>query len=299
MNLVAMSIPDDPAALPAWLERHLVGLDLGALAAELTAVHGAAAGPPLAEILGGQRKAVLEGGLAALSPPALAQLLRHPRRLLELQELVLTEGGPYWQRYADADAALAALALRGEQRLAAGLPGPRPAVVRPRFGWFRAVAVGLSAAAATLLAVFLFRGPLARQVLGPPVAVATPTWGWEKLQSPPPNESAPDYLNGLADAAEEWFRQRPDTAPALAQRIGELRLGCSRLIFAAHAPLTDVEERKWLVAKCRSWAAKFDKSLTELEGGRPVGEVRDEMDRTVRRVAATLRERAQLLKAAG
>ena len=38
MTLVAFTIPDDPAALPGWLERRLVAPDFGRFVAELSAV---------------------------------------------------------------------------------------------------------------------------------------------------------------------------------------------------------------------------------------------------------------------
>ena len=41
----AMTIPDDPADLPGWLESRLVGPDLGRLATELRAVHPPAPAP--------------------------------------------------------------------------------------------------------------------------------------------------------------------------------------------------------------------------------------------------------------
>ena len=63
MKVIALEIPDDPAALPGWLERRMVGLDLAALAAELEAIHGPE--PPgtlesLDALLGDRRDAVLE-----------------------------------------------------------------------------------------------------------------------------------------------------------------------------------------------------------------------------------------------
>jgi hypothetical protein len=300
MNLVAMSIPEDPVDLPGWLERQLVSLELGALVAELTAVHGAAEGPELTGVLGDRREAVLARGLAALPASALRQLLRQPRLLLDLQELVLTEGGPYWQHLPKADPLLATLALRDERLLVSEItPAPSlritSATPKPRASWWRSAAVGLASAAAALLAVYLFRDPLARQVHGPPAADAATAWGWEKLGDPPPDLAPPAYLNELADAADEWFRQRPEEPAVLAQRIGEMRLGCSRLIFAPHTPLKDPAQREWLVARCRAWAAKFDKSLADLEAGRPVAEVRGDMDRTVQTLAGALRERAKSL----
>jgi hypothetical protein len=300
MRLVAMTLPDEPAEQPGWLDRQLIGLDLAALVAELTAVHGGGAGPSLDEVLGSQRQAVLNGGLVALPRSALMQLLGHPQLLLEVQELVLTEGGPHWQRLCRADTGLAALVERGEQALGAtltheaGSVAGRPFRLRP--AWYcRPWLVSLATAATMLLIVYFFREPLARQVVGPPSTVAS-AWGWEKLAEPRPGTSPSAYLNELADAADEWFRQRPEVPSALARRIGEMRQGCSRLILAKDTPLANAEQT-WLVMKCREWAEKFDKALTDLEGGRPAGEVRQEMDQTVTKLVAALRDRAERVKA--
>ena len=81
MRLLAMDIPDDPAELPGWLERHLVGLDLAALVAELEAVHGLPTGPvpTVRDVLGDRLDAVLAGGLARLPHEVLGRLLRQPQ----------------------------------------------------------------------------------------------------------------------------------------------------------------------------------------------------------------------------
>src|SRR2546421_7439834 len=119
MTLYALDIPDDPAQLPGWLERHLVGLDLGALVAELAAVHGAApgGGPPIQELLGGSLELVPTRGLRAVPPVVLKQLLVQPHRLLDLQEWVLSRGGPYWERLSASQPPVADLAARGRPRL--------------------------------------------------------------------------------------------------------------------------------------------------------------------------------------
>src|SRR5262245_45608561 len=97
MMLIALEIPDDSAALPGWLEQHLVGMDLGALVAELEAVHGPVTKAlKLDHVLGRHRENVLERGLAALPPHRLRRLLVQPRLLLDLQERLLTSGGSYW-----------------------------------------------------------------------------------------------------------------------------------------------------------------------------------------------------------
>src|SRR5262249_6246427 len=119
MSLHAMHIPDDPAQLPAWLEGHLLGLDLAGLVAELTAVHGPASrgGPSWEEVLGQGRQAVLTGGLRELPRDALRQLLLHPQLLLELQELVLTEGAHHWDRPAAPAGDLREQVERGRRHL--------------------------------------------------------------------------------------------------------------------------------------------------------------------------------------
>ena len=53
-------------------------------------------GLDLDRLLGGQKPSLLSRGLGVLPAESLRQLLLHPRLLLDLQELVLREGGPYW-----------------------------------------------------------------------------------------------------------------------------------------------------------------------------------------------------------
>src|SRR5512135_2715415 len=123
MKLHAMEFPDDPARWPGWLEQYLTGLDLAALVAELEAVHGPPADPvpSVREWLGERLGAVLEGGLRTLPSGMLGRLLRQPRLLLELQELVLTSGGAYWDRVAPASGDLDAHVDRVGARLEAFL----------------------------------------------------------------------------------------------------------------------------------------------------------------------------------
>src|SRR6185369_977325 len=102
MTVELLEIPDDTQALPRWLESQLVGTDLAALVAQLEAVHGAstAGATSLDEVLGGSRASVLRDGLGGLKSDQLRKLLVNPRVLLDLQEALLLEGGPYWTRQA-------------------------------------------------------------------------------------------------------------------------------------------------------------------------------------------------------
>ncbi len=304
MRLIALEIPDDATAFAGWLEGHLAGLDLAALVAELEAVHGPPGEAfPLERVLGDRREAVRARGLEELPRDRLRTLLRQPRLLLELQEWLLIEGGPYWQRLAS-DAASpesSAIVERGWERLAAELearpvssisiraPGVRPSRGR---GW-RWI-VSLASAAAVLVAIVVVQRRTDRGENGHPgpIVAATPRWGWDRPDALPQDLPRSAYLNHLADAAHEWFHQRPDTPIALARRIAEFRQGCSVLILSPHRPLS-AEDRTWLVEKCRSWAVKLDAHLAAVEAGRDPLAVRREADETIDRLIVALRERAQ------
>ncbi|MGD9855667.1 MAG: hypothetical protein AB7U20_12040 [Planctomycetaceae bacterium] len=108
MSLIAMQMPETHAELVDWLEQHLVGLELAALVAELSAVHGSGDRPEnyadatsAVNLLSGRIPAVIENGLSVLDTAQVRALLRHPHCLLELQELVLTSGGAHWEKRMD------------------------------------------------------------------------------------------------------------------------------------------------------------------------------------------------------
>jgi hypothetical protein len=297
MKLMIMDTPDDPAHLPGWLERHLVGLDLAALVAELAAVHGQPAeqAPWLPEVLGEWRHPVLREGLKALPPERLGMLLRWPALLLGLQELVLVEGGDYWEQLCQASPKLSLPVERGRQRLqrfldaekGASAPGAIPSSVSGVIPWYRRPwVVSLATAAALLVGIFVY------ERFGSHPAAAPLGWGWNKQGALPDNVAAGVYLNRLADAAEEWFNRRPEQPSALARRIEEFRQGCSVLIFAAHKPLPAVD-RQWLVERCRVWAAKLDQQVAALEAGRDPLQVRADVDDTVNRLIEALRTKAK------
>jgi hypothetical protein len=291
MKITALEIPDDPRELPHWLEQQMVGLDLAALVAELEAVHGRAAPQPRDEgggldaLLGAHLATVGERGLAALPPEILRRLLLQPRLLLDLQEHVLVSGGKHWQHLAATSEDLRRPFERGRARLDAilGAPAPAAAMRAPlRLRWV----IGAAAAALVLAAALWVYWP-GRQPAG-----AGAAWGWSapgvlRDEGPP---SA--YLNRLADAAEEWFQQRPEDAAKLDERIAELRRGCDRLIAAEHRPLA-VADREWLVTRCRAWAGKLDAQREALKAGAAVEQVRGQTDRTVRQLIDALRQRAK------
>jgi hypothetical protein len=288
MKFSALDIPDSNADLAGWLEQHLVGVELADVIAGLEVFrHETGDAPALDTVLNGRQPAVLDQGLAALTEPQLISLLRHPRLLLPLQERVLTYGGRYWQDQP----------ISPEQRRlieagwAAVSDRTSPASTRPpvaagggiptrRTPWAKV----LSIAALVLVAVFGWR-----QFQSP--TPTPPGWGWDKPGALASNLPARDYLNSLADAANDWFKKRPDDAAALRSRIEQFRAGCDTLIAAPHTPLA-AADRDWLRERCAVWRGKLDGHLAALQAGQSVEEVRDAADATISKLMTAIRDRA-------
>jgi hypothetical protein len=280
MNLIVSTIPEDPAAQAVWLERQIVGLELDRLVAELSAVHGMPAALLSVEtVLAGYLDHIHNAGLSGLPRDLLRNLLIQPALLLQLQEQILLHGGPYWDDRARDNADVAAVVERGR----VALPGQKRTLSSPWY--FQPWVLSLATAALVLVAVGLW-------IVQRPAAPVSTAWGWDRPGALPEQASSAAYLNALADAAGDWFAKRPATPPALARRIGQFRQGCSTLILAPHTPLKEAD-RKWLVERCRAWSGKFDRYLTDLEAGKDVIAVRDEMDATVEQLVKALRQRSQ------
>lgn len=297
MKLLALDIPEEPAELRNWLEQQLVGMELGVLVAEMAAVHREARGRTMSldEALGPVREQILNEGLSVLSPEAVTRLLTHPKLLLDLQEEVLSAGGEYWDRLEAASPKLDDILHRGRERLSrvsgSGAAEPPESPVRLQIAanrWYQRPALAsLATAAAVLLAVGLFT------LLASPEKsrVAQQPWGWNDPEVLDGEMPASDYLNGLADAADEWFHRRPTNPADVAARIVEFRKGCSQLILADHQPLA-AQDRAWLVQRCRAWAKNLDEQLTSVEHGANPLDVRAQTDETVRNLIKALRDRA-------
>jgi hypothetical protein len=226
-------------------------------------------------------------------------VLKNPRLLVALAEDVLANGGPYWTRRLAREPAFDDRVAAGWERLHPALSPAEPAApaarpVRERFSAAPWVA-SLATAAAVLLAVYFIPG--IRNALAPdrgPVAAAA--WGWQKTGELAAVTNRADYLDRIADLADEWKTRDTSTPVALAERITEFRQGCAKLQLMEHKPLNE-EQRTALLARCRKWAAKFDASLAELEATGDVAKVRGEMDATVAQLTATLRAEAAKVRA--
>ena len=160
MKLLTLDIPDAADSLAPWLESHLLGLDLHQVVTELGIFGGSQNEPraSLQQILGEQTEEVLQLGLRSLSISKLRQLLRQPRLLLDLQRLVLDQGGAYWTSVPESSA------TRENRKTTWNLiqakiqeESPKPAPVRStlRLSWLWGSAGWISAAAAIVFAVFV------------------------------------------------------------------------------------------------------------------------------------------------
>ena len=115
-------------------------------------------------------------------------------------------------------------------------------------------------------------------------------WGFDQPGVLAQDVSARKYLNDLSDAAGQWSNKRPSNAQELENRLSEFRQDCDTLIAAPHKPLDDVD-RKWLVGKCKDWAAEINSYLEELR--RNAGSFNDlnlKADETINRLKNALKD---------
>jgi hypothetical protein len=286
MSLIVPTIPDDAAQLAPWLERQLVGLDLVRLVGELHAIHKPAAREqaPVTDLLAGHLDRIYTQGLGGVPRKVLRHLLTHPGLLLQLQELILENGGPFWDECGHDYDAMNTHVESGRHRL-----GTLVRTILPQRTERASRSVWLPILA---MAAVVLIGLVSWNLLRPTPQSAGATWGWDKPGALAKNVSREVYLNGLADSAQEWFNKRPDTAVDLGRRIAQFRQGCTTLLLSEHAPLNE-KDREWLTERCRKWATKLDAHLADLEAGKDVAAVRQQSDETVNQLIKALRGRAE------
>ncbi|QDU35874.1 hypothetical protein Mal4_01560 [Maioricimonas rarisocia] len=330
MSLHIMDIPESQAELAGWLEEHLVGLQLGELVAELSAVHADSNGESvtLEQLLGDELPVALTKGLGAISPAKLRGLLQHPQLLLNLQEHLLFDAGEYWQKHPARSSEMDDLSERSWRILAPAIapppsapasdrPRPQPrsggTAARSRMPWS---AIATTAATIMLAALVLHEtgylkfdpDPGNAVAVQPAPAPETPEdpvtpdspapaasgWGWERPGALPTGVEDGVYLNTLANSAYEWFRKRPQDREAVAKRIEQFRSGCDVLIHADHPPLAQ-EDQMWLRERCLAWRDKLDSHLAALEEGADPVTIREQADETINKLISALRSRAETL----
>jgi hypothetical protein len=305
MTLHSLTIPDDPADLPRWLERRLMAPDFGRFVAELAALFPAAGPAAPRRLFDRWLPVAMDEGLDPLPAEVLRQLLRHPADLAAFQERIATDGGGYWDEVLDRSDDLAGPLKRGKRSLERVLSADAPPsgkravrkavpseVVRRtgRRGYknWAIVSTGVAACLAVAVGFLATRGPGESPVRKDQIA-----WGWGKPSGLATTQSNPkDYLNKLAANAEEWSEHQPGDAAGVGTRIAEMRIGCTRLMHSSYGPLSPAD-KAWLLDQCRAWAKALDGHQQALDAGADPLAVRAEVDQTVRAIAGTLREKAK------
>ncbi len=263
MNLAAFDLPEETQALSEWLVTQLTGADLSSVVAQLAAVHSDQDQDlKLETVCGEQWQSILQNGLSELTQPQLQQLLTHPYLLLELQEQMLLEGGEFWQKHfrnQNDDSEITNTKQLLQEQLHSQPLEPdttvQQAVDYKRSSFRKIAALGFVSAALICVAVFLNQQP------------AAPTgWGWNRPGALTADVPADQYLNQLADSANEWFKKPTKTKADLITRLTQFRKGCETLINAPHPQLSPVD-RTWLIERCQAWAGKLDAQIVALQKG--------------------------------
>ena len=310
MTLLTMTIPDDPAELPRWLERRLMAPDFGQFIAELSA-HFPGSATQHCHLVDRWLPVALEEGLAPVPLEVLSKLLRNPAELAAFQERVVIDGGAYWDNLPDTADDLSERLERTRLSLKRSLAADPSAAGRttsPKAGTSSATSVavkrtgprgsrtwamvstGIAACLAGVVVWLASSGPGE-----PPVLKSQIAWGWAKPGGLAVDRSSPrDYLNQLAINAEEWSLYRPGDSSGVGTRILELRLGCVRLMHSSYGPLSP-PDKAWLLEQCREWARTLDSHQQSLDAGADPLAVRAAVDEMVREIATTLREKAKRL----
>lgn len=289
MSLTAFDLPEETQALRQWLVTQLTSADLSSVVAQLAAVHtDQDQGLMLETVCGEQWQSILQNGLSELTQTQLQQLLTHPYLLLELQERLLLEGGEFWQKHFlnqndDSEITKGKLAL--QEQLNSESPSPetvQQTADYQRTSFRKIAALGLVSAALICVAVFLNQQP------------AAPTgWGWNRPGALTADVPADQYLNQLADSANEWFKKPTETKAALITRLTQFRKGCETLINAPHPQLSP-EDRTWLIERCQVWAGKLDTQIVALQTGKTDLKTADaDADALVNKLIKALRTRAE------
>lgn len=280
MTIHSLDIPDSPADLGPFLEQAIASAWLPALVAELRAVIRESSNSTLQAALSTDRGRVLERGLAALDFERQRLLLANPELLLQLQELVYSEGGKYWLDLLK-DPESQSAASRGWKSVAAQTVHTPSSRVHASPSQSRRKSLALMLTAAGVL------------IAGYLVWPKTRPWGWNRPGVFDVAMARRPYLEHLAETANEWFSTDARTSAELSTRLREFRSGCEKLLAASHPQLPQ-PDRDWLIERCKVWTSKIDQSLADLEARRkPPDAVSTDVKAMVNQLVGALQKRAE------
>lgn len=286
MNLTATELPDEIRDWPAWLESQVVGSQLRFLVGQLETISGSQLRLEphetweirLRSLLTEELSEVLENGLRGLSEKSLRELIRQPRTLLALQELVFVEGGEYWNRVplsGELDLNIVPIKTQSKGVLqgtrsdkSVELRKPSPLTSR------RTIAVVAALAATVLIAFFVMQPSASNARYFARVDLLT-------------NQGeASDFLRSLSRAIDQdWRTGREKTD--LKSEIRVLRDSCDSLLAAELAQL-DTATAADLKQRCQKWRDTLTSYIVELDSGEPEDLVRKKADETVQKLVIAI-----------
>ena len=278
MKLKSLTIPEDSGLLSEWIESQLMSFDLDDTVAEMRILGGTTSQNDfisLDEVLAGDREAVLSQGIGVLSEDQLLQLIGHPYLLSELKELVLLNGGPYWQNRASepqseqatANAWQQILQNRTDQATVEQAPERPTSAATSRSTWWKA-GLSIAIAASILVGAFMLVQPK------PPTG-----WGFNNPAVLTAQHTEDEMLGVLADAAHAWFNKVPQDAEQLALRLKQFDAGCEKLL-KADLPQLSEETREEVRSVCRATRVQLQAHLKSLEAGEDFAAVKKSADET-------------------
>jgi hypothetical protein len=298
MMLEILDLPEEPREIAVWLDRQLASDGLAAIVDDLSAIHGAAAEPCSAEQardwLGDSASGVLANGLTAIGDERIKQLLVRPSLLPALQELVMLEGGPYWDNLLHHSAGVQESLSRARSALSSVITDPtstskHPVTSRSEQGNRRYLFTLIPLAVAAMLALMITwpdagdrpdgldagknvggsgitRGPGSGEA-GKSIEVdQDQPWGWNR-ETLIPKETAPDQIaNMLADRLEEWSNVTHTdrlSKKVLRLRFSEVWAGCETLLGMSFDK-AEPEVQASIKAVAEALQAGVQKSLDDL-----------------------------------
>jgi len=284
MKAAVTEIPDNVSEWPNWLEQQIVGMSLYDLVVGLKAINlPSGARSTLQQLCGKQLPTIYKSGLGVLSTDQLPTLFKTPDLLLELQELVLVEGGAYWDSVEQSAEDKLVVEKHVAKTIAAVGQEKSSVQIKPKSMLEQYWPV-LALAAGLLIAIGIGR---------PAATSGGGGWGFDQSGLLTAQVTGRSYLNSLSDAAGAFSKKVPDSKEAALKRLTEFSAGCKKLIAAPNMQLEKTADRDWLVAKCTDWATKIDGHIAELkEEKKDWQDVLKDANETATKMQATLKDKA-------
>lgn len=260
MTLTVITIPDNTADWPGWLDAQLVGCSLMDLVDELRLVTDSEPAEPLLAIVTPQQLLeVLGSGTSVFSIEQFRCLFGNPAGLLQLQEQILENGSAYWDRLGRSEKSVLQSNRVFEavmQRAPSTMPSANTSASfsQRRRGWF----LGATAVAVALLAVMLWQSDPGSDA----------TWGLSDPALLSSNaETAEDWFRAVAVAGEQWSGRDLSDQKQLLSSISDVSIACQQLIDNPSRVLSPAE-KSWFVMKCQNWKTKLDVTAADIQDGK-------------------------------